>query len=112
LTHANAGQLAVTIFAASQPFSVGPNDLAVLVQDAASGQLITGASVEIAATCGGEFTCITQASPQPATNRLLAAATLNFPKPGSWDLTTLVRTGSQEFVLHSTVEVKLLVSQR
>ena len=112
LTHANTGQLAVTIFAAPQPFSVGPNDLAVLVQDAASGQLVTGASVEIAATCGGEFTCITQASPQPATNRLLAAATLNFPKSGSWDLRTLVRTGSQEFVLHSTVEVKLLVSQR
>ncbi|HKV47536.1 MAG TPA: cytochrome c oxidase assembly protein [Candidatus Acidoferrales bacterium] len=111
LTHANAGQLAITIFAAPQPLSEGPNDLAVLVQNAASGQPITGASIEISATCEGQFSCLTRASPQPATNKLLAAATLSFSRPGSWDIRTRVRSGGQEFVLHSAVEVKLLVSQ-
>lgn len=111
LTYANVGELAVTIFAAPQPLSEGPNDVAILVQDTASGQPITGASIEISATCDAEFSCITQAAPQPATNRLLTAATLNFPKSGSWDIRTLVRSGGQEFVLHSTVEVKLLVPQ-
>lgn len=111
LMHTIAGPLAVTIFAAPQPLATGPNEFAALVQDAQSSQPITNASVEISATCEGEFDCETQASPQPATNKLLEAANLNFSKPGPWDVRTLVRSGDQEFVLHSTVEVKLMVSQ-
>lgn len=112
LIHAIAGHLVVTTFAAPQPLSTGPNELAVLVQDAQSGQPTAGVSVEISATCDSEFRCMTLGSPQPAANRLLEAAMLNFSKPGSWDIKTLVRSGNQEFVLHSRVEVKLMVSQR
>ncbi len=112
LAHALKGRLLVTVFAAPQPLSTGPNDLAVLIQDASSGQPMSDASVEISATCDGEFSCETQASPQTAANKLLEAATLNFSKPGSWDIRTLVRRGTDEFVLHSSVEVKSSVSQR
>ncbi|HKQ87684.1 MAG TPA: cytochrome c oxidase assembly protein [Candidatus Acidoferrales bacterium] len=112
LMHAAGGQLIVTVFAPPQPLSTGSNDLAVLIQDMFSREPISDASVELSATCNGEFTCETQASPRPAANRLLKAATLNFSKPGSWDVTTLVRSGDREFVLHSTVEVKSIVSQR
>lgn len=112
LAHAVSGSLLVTIFAAPQPLPTGANDLAVLLQDAASGRPITDASIEVSATCDGQFACETQAVPQPASNKLLQAATLTFPTPSSWDVRTLVRTGNREFVLHSSVEVKSIVSQR
>ena len=112
LMHAMAGQLVVTIFAAPQPLSIGPNDFAVLIQDASSGRPIGNAPIEISATCDGGFGYEARTSRRPAANKLLEAATLDFPKPGSWDIRTLVRRGTDEFVLHSTVEVKSLVSKR
>ncbi len=111
LARAASRDLLVTVFAAPQPLSIGSNDLAVLAQDA-SGQPVSDALIEICAARDGESARDVQAQLRPAANKLLKAATIELAKPGTWDIRTRVESGGKEFVLHSTVEVKLMVSQR
>lgn len=96
----------------SEPLATGPNDLAVLVQDATSGQPIVDGDVEVSARPARGAGKDIYAVQQPATNRLLEAATLNFGGAGLWNVKARVRKAGHEFVLDSTLEVKSRVSER
>lgn len=112
LMHAASDQLAVTVFASAEPLTTGPNDFAVLVQDAASSQPVLDGNIEMSARAISRIDGEIDGARDAATNKFLEAATLNFPSPGLWDVKAVVRRGGGEFVLDSTVAVKLSVSER
>ncbi len=104
LAHATSDQLSVTLFGAPH-LSTGSNDLAVLVQDAASGAPILDASVDICATPANGNAGPVHAVPQSAANRLLEATTLAIQRPGAWKIDVRVSRGGQRAAVDSAVEI-------
>jgi hypothetical protein len=90
LLHQDAGAFTVTLFAAPQPLHAGAADLSAMVQDRNSGEVLLDATVDI--TVGTQQTV--RLSRGQASNRLLQAATVDFPKPGKWRLELSVHRGN------------------
>jgi hypothetical protein len=97
LLHQDSGSFTITLFAAPQPLQVGVADLSVMVQDRSSGDVLLDPAVDVAIAPEAAHT-----SPQTlrltrgqASNRLLQAATVEFPRPGKWRLTLLVTRGGE-----------------
>jgi len=95
LLHQDSGPFTITLFAAPQPLQVGVADLSVMVQDRSSGDVLLDPDVDLTVAPDTADT-----SPQTlrltrgqASNRLLQAATVQFPRPGKWRLTLLISRG-------------------
>jgi hypothetical protein len=99
--HEASGSFLVTVFAAPEPLQVGPIDTSVLVQDRKTGNVILGATVNLAfqpiASASPRF--LTRATHGQAKNKLLQAATIDVPAPGWWAIQVSVRRGREDEVL-------------
>ena len=95
------GDYRICVFASPDPISAGPIDLSVLIQDAETGQPLTNARVTVSMTPSDGRGPIIRAvaTNSAATNKLLSAALLEVPKPGSWDVKVSC------FVEHSPADV-------
>jgi hypothetical protein len=78
----------ISVFTSPEPLRAGPVDISVLLQDSATGRPITGAQVNASLTpSGGRGRPIfAVATTDGATNKLLYAALVELPDPGSWDV--------------------------
>lgn len=79
--------LRVTVFTSPASPRVGPVDVSVLVQDAASGQPVAGVQVHVRAASRRDqaSTIEALATTDNATNKLLNAAVLDVPEAGWWE---------------------------
>jgi hypothetical protein len=80
------GSYRITVFTSPAPFRAGPVDISVLVQDAATGELIPEAQVSLVLT-PHDLVCQSLrvvATTKAATNKLLKAAVFEWPEPGLW----------------------------
>jgi hypothetical protein len=84
------GGYRITVFTAPSPLRVGPADISVLVQDAASGEPLPLAEVHLSLTQPHGQTLAARASTEAATNKLLHAAQVELPASGCWDLAVTV----------------------
>lgn len=102
-----SGPFQVSIFAPPGPVEPGPCDISVLVQDASSEEPILDADVEISVqpTAGAGDATVLRATRQQSVNKLLASATAQLPRSGSWDLRVSVRRGRDQAALSATLEV-------
>jgi hypothetical protein len=100
-----AGPFVISVFTAPEPLRVGSADVSVLVERRAAAAVLLDATVEleVRAADGTERTVV--ASHATASNRLLQAALLELPDPGRWQLTVVVRHGTDA----ATVSCELLV---
>jgi hypothetical protein len=82
------GNLVVSVFTSPTPPRVGPIDVGVLVQDAATGEPHPEAVVQVKAAPRDEPGRIIsqKATQEAATNKLMSAANLEIPVPGTWKL--------------------------
>jgi hypothetical protein len=79
------GPYHIGLFTSPAPLRAGPVDVSVLVQDAATGQALSDAVVEITLTPPeGNGTLQASARRGAATNNLFYAAELDLPAPGTW----------------------------
>jgi hypothetical protein len=104
LLHQEAGPFTVTLFASPQPLQTGDADLSVMVQDRSSGEVLLDPVIDLdlAPEAGTTPAVTVRLARGAATNRLLQAATADFPKPGKWRLAlTVSRAGS---VAHLSTE--------
>jgi hypothetical protein len=90
LLHQDAGAFTVTLFAAPQPLHTGAADLSVMVQDRSSGEVLLDPTIDITV---GSQPAVRLAIGQ-ASNRLLQAAQVDFPKPGKWSLALSIHRGN------------------
>ena len=92
LLHQDAGPFTITLFAAPQPLQAGPADLSVMVQDRSSGEVLLDSMIDV--SIAPEALVASQQTVRLATgqasNRLLQAGTVHFPKAGRWRLTLVV----------------------
>ena len=88
-----AGLHEVTIFTQPTPARVGPVDISVLIQDSASGELVTGEGVRVGMSSRDRRGLVLHeaATTDRATNKLFYAATLEVPEPGTWDVAVDIR---------------------
>jgi hypothetical protein len=82
------GKYRITIFTAPALVRAGRVDISVLVQEAATGELVSDVQVTITAECRGAHRLTLQhaATTEAATNKLYRAATLDLPEPGLWEV--------------------------
>jgi hypothetical protein len=93
-----AGPFTITVFAAPAVLGVGPADLSVLVQSRADGATVLDAGVAITAVppVSTAATPVTaDATHDAATNKLLYAATVALPVPGTWTARVTVQRGAE-----------------
>ncbi|MGA3294609.1 MAG: cytochrome c oxidase assembly protein [Candidatus Acidiferrales bacterium] len=103
-----SGPFRVTVFGEPGALPAGPSDVCVLVQDRNSGEAILDAVVDIeiyplhgkAASGAG-----VRATREQSTNKLLEAATIDLPNPGSWQLHVSVRRGSDRAEFATNLDV-------
>ncbi|HEX4144433.1 MAG TPA: hypothetical protein VHY91_13070 [Pirellulales bacterium] len=85
-----AGDYQIAVLASPAPPHVGPADLSVLVQDAATGQPVDGLSVTLRLVPDGGLPdegLRLEATRAAATNKLFYAAQFDLPSAGRWTLT-------------------------
>jgi hypothetical protein len=86
-----AGVYLVNVLTLPTPVRVGPLDVSVLVQDAATGEYVAEARVTVSLTARGSG-CVLErpATTEAATNKLFRAAEFQLPEPGWWDVAVAV----------------------
>jgi len=93
-----AGPFTITLFAAPAVLGVGPADLSVLVQSRPDGAAVLDAGVAITAVppVGAAAAPVTvDATHDAATNKLLYAATVALPVPGTWTARVAVQRDTE-----------------
>jgi hypothetical protein len=81
-----AGGYQVAVFTSPAPLRAGPVDVSVLVQDAATGEVVPDAWVVVRLTVQGTDDTLEQrATEDAATNKLFRAAVFQLPAPGRWE---------------------------
>jgi hypothetical protein len=82
------GGYRISVFASPDPLRAGPIDISVLLQDAETGQPITNVPINVSLKPSGRRgpTIRAVATNDAATNKLLSAALVELPTPGSWDI--------------------------
>lgn len=100
-----SGPFQVSVFGEPGSLAAGPADLAVLVQDRDSGEVILDADVDLAVQPAGDPPTIVRAASAQSTNKLLEAATIDLPSAGALSLRVSVRRGSDQGTLATTLDV-------
>lgn len=90
LSRQESSPFVITVFAAPVPLRSGPIDLTVLIQRRAALEPVLDANVSIQLDGDSEITAT--ASRSQAQNKLLYAAALNLPHPGTWKYTVAVKS--------------------
>jgi hypothetical protein len=91
LLHQQSGEFIITVFSA-------PSDISVMIQDRASLQPILDAAVSIHFTRAAAPESLVRLTRQQAQNKLLYAAPVALPEPGTWSFTVDVKRGSSHAV--------------
>jgi putative membrane protein len=106
-TQGVSGPLRVTVFTEPGSMQPGPAGVSVLVQNDNSGETILDAGVDLIVPSAGSSAKseIIRATHNHSTNKLLAAATVNLPAHGPWDLRVLVHRGSDQGAITARLNV-------
>jgi len=106
------GDRRITLLASPWPLRAGPAEFSVLLQDAISGQPLSGAQVEVEVEAGAETPRDTDPEPIRLSaeegaggNPLFYAARLELPGPGRWHLRAHAVAPGRSLRLASEIEV-------
>ncbi len=82
------GDYRITVFTSPNPLRAGPVDVSVFVQDATTGEPISGAQITVRARARAypDESLIYPATIEAATNKLFQAAAFDLPEAGWWDV--------------------------
>jgi hypothetical protein len=82
------GNYQIAIFTSPTPLRAGPVDVSVLVQDAATHELVSDVQIMVKAARRDRRAAVIRrpATVEAATNKLFKAATLDLNEPGWWQL--------------------------
>ncbi len=88
------GATRITVFTSPSPLRAGFADVSVLVQDAQTGDLCPCQSIRLrlAPRDSPQSVVRAVASSDEATNKLMQAALVELPEPGTWELEVACRT--------------------
>jgi hypothetical protein len=100
-----AGPFVLTVFTAPATVCVGPVDVSVMAQDAATGRPVVDARVTVSLTGEGGWTLRAEATREQAQNKLLYAALVELPSPGRWDVEVTVVRGPDSVTVATTIPV-------
>jgi hypothetical protein len=96
----------ITVFTTPTPLRAGPVDISVFVQDAATGEPVSGVQVTIEAEWRGSprVTLYHPATTEAATNKLYCAATFDLPEAGWYSLVVSIDGPLGEAEVHCDIE--------
>jgi cytochrome c oxidase assembly factor CtaG len=100
-----SGPFQVSLFGEPGSLPAGPSDIAVLVQDRNSGDVILDADVDLAVQPASGASTLVRATRPVSTNKLLEAATVDLSAAGPWNLRVSVRRGGDRGALATTLDV-------
>lgn len=103
-----SGPLLISVFTQRDPIPQYDLEVAVLVQDRETGETALDSSVEVelqpAYGASGDA-ILAHASPDQATNKLLAATSVDLPSPGTWNMRVSARRGGDASSITCSLEV-------
>ncbi len=104
-----SGPFHVSVFTAPGLLPMGAADVSVLVQDRYSGETMLDATVDLTVrqADGSSGSERIRATHSRSTNKLLDAATVNLPSPGSWELCVSVQRGGDRCTFSRLLAVSL-----
>lgn len=101
------GDYQVTVFTSPVPFRVGPVDVSVLVQEAATGKPLTDLpiKVELRSLDHPGLELRQPATVDAATNKLFHAALFDLPAPGRWQIDVILGNAQESHLIGFEVQV-------
>lgn len=105
ILHQRVGPLSVSVFASPAPLRAGLADLTVLLQDAETDNVLLDGTIQLELNKAGEPAITAAATNGQASNKLLYAASVQVPRPGSWNLTVRCREHAQQVVVRGPLTV-------
>lgn len=107
----DTGPFTVSLFTTPNNLTAGPADLSVLVQDAASSDVLMDAAITLTLTDPSGTTLVVRPSHAQATNQLLQDAQVNLKARGRWRINVQVVHGTQSATCATELEVGSRSSQ-
>ena len=101
----DAGPFTISLFTIPDTLTAGPADLSVLVQDAASGDVLMDAAITLTLIDPTGAPLVVHPSHAQATNQLLEAAQVNLRAAGKWRVGIEVVHGTQSAACATELEV-------
>ncbi len=101
-----AGPFLVTLFTMPEPLTPGPADFSVMVQDSATGHVLSDAAIQMHWTGPDGRVIEANALRGTAVNKLLSAANVSLPSSGTWHLEIDIQQGSRVGECGSTIIVE------
>jgi hypothetical protein len=98
LLHQQSGEFIITVFSA-------PSDISAMIQDRASLQPILDADVSIHFTRTATPEIFARLARQQAQNKLLYAAPVALPEPGTWNFVVNVKRGRSQAAVSGALNV-------
>ena len=98
------GAYQISVFTAPTPFRAGPVDISTLVQDAETGNPMTGVHVTVRIIKSGTIALEYPATSEAATNKLFRTARFELPEPGRWRMQVQVDDSHGPAVIGGEVE--------
>ncbi len=99
-----SGPWRLTLFSSPTPLRAGPVDLSLLIQDTATDEAVLGATVNLMLRHTETEPILVEATRASATNRLLHAALLDLPHPGTWTVDVIASSDGVEARLQANIE--------
>jgi hypothetical protein len=103
-----SGPYVVTVFTTPTPLRVGRADVSLMVQTAETDRVVTDAetTIRLRKPGRGNPTACYPATRAQATNKLLAAAIVEFPSPGAWTVEADVKGALGSSHVQFTADVR------
>ena len=100
------GDYRISVFASPDPLRAGPIDISILLQDATTDAPIADAQIDVTLSPRDQRgpTLRTTATSAAATNKLLRAALLDLPTPGTWDAEIAITADHGPANVHFAIE--------
>lgn len=102
----DVGGYQISVFTSPNPLRAGPVDVSVLVQDTATAEPVPNTQIFLRLTPRDRLTATMHAlaTPAAATNKLLQAALVELPSPGTWDVEVECTTDNSRQTVRFTME--------
>ena len=88
-----AGPFIITVFTTPTPLRAGPADISLMIQSRENRQPVLDCQALVELNKEGAMSIRSEATHEAAQNKLLYAAQVNVPEPGTWEIEAAIKHG-------------------
>ena len=101
----SAGPFVITVFTTPAPLRAGPVDISLMIRSRENREPVLDCQALVGLHKEGAMSISSEATHEAAQNKLLYAAQMNVPEPGSWGLEAAIKHGDDSIDVAGEITV-------